>query len=289
MNILVTGAYGQLGNEFKDQQSTLANATCFFTDADTLDITDCQAVIDFCQDNSIDIIVNCAAYTAVDAAEDNEETAMLVNSHAVENLGIAAALMGGKVIHVSTDYVFDGKSNTPYSEDMPTEPVSVYGITKLDGENRLFEVCPESIVIRTAWLYSAYGNNFVKTMISLGESRDELIVVFDQIGSPTNAADLAGLILQIIAKTEADTSAFVPGVYHFTNEGVCSWYDFALAVHQLAGVTCNVSPVRSVKFPTKAVRPAYSVLDKEKVKTTFDITIRHWSDALAECVPRLLN
>ena len=269
MNILITGAYGQLGKEMERQHKSLAGFTFFFTDVDSLDITNQQAVVRFCQEKSINIIVNCAAYTAVDLAEDEEDKALLVNATAVANLGVAAQKVGGHVIHVSTDYVFDGTSNLPYTENMPTAPVSAYGRTKLAGEEQLLAACPSSIVIRTAWLYSTFGKNFVKTMIALGESRDELAVVFDQIGSPTNAADLAEAILKIIALTENNASAFVPGVYHFSNEGVCSWYDFAISVHKMAGITCRINPVRSAMFPTKAVRPAFSVLDKSKIKVTF--------------------
>lgn len=287
MNVLITGAYGQLGKEMERQHKTLSGFNFFFTDVDTLDITDQKAVIDYCEKNEIETIINCAAYTAVDLAEDEEDKATLVNTTAVENLGVAAQKVGGQVIHVSTDYVFDGSSNLPYTEDMPTGPVSAYGRSKLAGEIQLQDACPNSIVIRTAWLYSNYGKNFVKTMMSLGESRDELAVVFDQIGSPTNATDLAGAIIKILQKTKQDAEAFIPGVYHFSNEGVCSWYDFALSVHKLAGIECKINPVRSAMFPTKAVRPAYSVLDKSKIKVTFGIDIRHWYDALVDCMHRM--
>ena len=287
MNILVTGAFGQLGKEMERQHTTLTGVNFFFTDVDSLNITDQEAVVAFCEKNQINIIVNCAAYTAVDVAEDEEETAVLVNATAVENLGVAAHCVGGKVIHVSTDYVFDGTSNLPYTEDMMPKPVSAYGRSKLAGELQLLNACPSSIIIRTAWLYSNYGKNFVKTMMALGESKDELAVVFDQIGSPTSAADLAEVIIKIIEQTQNEASAFVPGVYHFSNEGVCSWYDFALSVHQLANITCKVNPVRSAMFPTKAVRPAYSVLDKNKIKVTFGLDIRHWYDALQECMQRM--
>lgn len=287
MNILITGAYGQLGKEMERQHNSLTGSTFFFTDVDSLNITNQPAVVDFCEKNAINVIVNCAAYTAVDLAEDEEDIATLVNATAVENLGVAAHKVGAHVIHVSTDYVFDGTSHLPYTEDMPTSPVSAYGRTKLAGEEKLLAVCPSSIVIRTAWLYSTFGKNFVKTMLALGESRDELSVVFDQIGSPTNAADLAEAILKILALSETDESAFVPGIYHFSNEGVCSWYDFALSVHKMAEITCKINPVRSAMFPTKAVRPAYSVLDKSKIKVTFGLDIRYWYDALSDCMHQM--
>ena len=281
--ILVTGCKGQLGNEIQLLALKYAE-TChfFFTDKEELDITNRKAVYAFIEQNHISIVINCAAFTAVDKAEDNAELCDLLNHVAPGYLAEAVASVGGSMIQVSTDYVFDGTGCTPYKEDDATNPQTVYGRTKLAGEESVIRSCAGSMVIRTAWLYSTFGNNFVKTMIRLGKERDALGVVFDQIGSPTYARDLARSIMQIVDK------GIIPGVYHFTNEGVCSWYDFTRAIHRLEGIdSCKVSPIHTEDYPVPAQRPHYSVLDKSKIKETFGIDIRWWEDALKECIKEL--
>lgn len=281
--ILVTGCKGQLGNEIQLLAPKYAE-TChfFFTDKEELDITNRKAVYAFIEQNHISIVINCAAFTAVDKAEDNAELCDLLNHVAPGYLAEAVASVGGSMIQVSTDYVFDGTGCTPYKEDDATNPQTVYGRTKLAGEESVIRSCAGSMVIRTAWLYSIFGNNFVKTMIRLGKERDALGVVFDQIGSPTYARDLARSIMQIVDK------GIIPGVYHFTNEGVCSWYDFTRAIHRLEGIdSCKVSPIHTEDYPVPAQRPHYSVLDKSKIKETFGIDIRWWEDALKECIKEL--
>ena len=285
MNILITGANGQLGNEMRILSAVHSQHRYFFTDVletegtSVLDITDNDAVSSFVAANAIDLIVNCAAYTNVDKAEDDEATAMLINAEALSVLGG----LGIKVIHVSTDYVFSGDEHVPCKETDPVAPRTAYGRTKYEGEKRLLAACPEAVILRTAWLYSEFGNNFVKTMIRLGKEKESLGVVFDQIGTPTYAADLAQAIFTVI-----ENPVWHPGVYHFTNEGVCSWYDFTLAIHELAGVTgCAVRPILSEEYQYKTPRPHYSVLDKSKFKKTFNVTIPHWMDGLRRCVKKL--
>lgn len=281
--ILVTGCYGQLGNEIHQLASSYED-TCqfFFTDKDELDITDREAVYRFIEQHHISIVINCAAFTAVDKAEDTAELCDLLNNKAPGYLAEAVASVGGSMIQISTDYVFDGNGCTPYKEEDATHPQTVYGRTKLAGEENVIRSCAGSMVIRTAWLYSTFGNNFVKTMIRLGKEREQLGVVFDQIGSPTYARDLARAIMQIVEQ------GIVPGVYHFTNEGVCSWYDFTRAIHRLEGISdCKVSPIHTEDYPVPAARPHYSVLDKSKIKQTFGIEIRWWEDALKECIKEL--
>ena len=286
-NILVTGAYGQLGNEVRILSANYPDYNFMFTDVDSLDITDKNELIDFVTGNDIRYIINCAAYTAVDKAEDDTELCEKINATAVKNLGLAAAEAGAGIIHVSTDYVFDGTSCRPYSEDMPTKPCSIYGKTKLKGEKNLLKVCPNAIIIRTAWLYSPFGNNFVKTMIKLGSERESLNVIFDQVGTPTYALDLADAILKAMDQT-IDTDHDKSGIYHFSNEGVCSWYDFTIKIHEIAGInTCKVNPIETKDYPTKAARPHYSVLNKTKIKQTFNITIPHWEASLKECIKEL--
>lgn len=282
MQILVTGSYGQLGSEINELATHQSKLDFVFTDIDTLDICDEQALEAFFSKNKFDFIVNCAAYTAVDKAENDVEMATKVNVEAPALLAKYAAKNGSKFIHVSTDYVFSGNSFTPYAESEKVDPQGVYGRTKLEGEQKCFEQNPESIVVRTSWLYSVYGNNFVKTMLRLGKERGALKVVFDQVGTPTNAADLASAILEIIASEK-----FVPGIYHFSNEGVASWYDFALAIFEMSGVKCDVTPVLSDQFPTTAKRPHYSVLDKSKIRATFGIEIPYWRDSLQKCINKL--
>ena len=269
--ILVTGANGQLGTEL---QKLLPNA--IFADVDVLDITDLDAVKKFVNDNQIDTIVNCAAYTAVDKAEDDTELAKRINEDGPRNLGLS----GAKVIHISTDYVFDGTNHKPYLPEDKTNPVSVYGKTKRAGELAVLDNAKVAVVIRTAWLYSAHGNNFVKTMRRLGAEKESLNVVADQIGSPTFAEDLAQAIVTILPQMNETNK----GIYHYTNEGVCSWYDFATEIMNLSGLDCKVNPIPSSAYPTKATRPFYSVLSKEKIKNVFNIESPHWKESLVKCL-----
>ncbi|WP_195595131.1 dTDP-4-dehydrorhamnose reductase [Bacteroides fragilis] len=282
MNILVTGANGQLGNEMQVLARENLQHTYFFTDVQELDICDEQAVYAYVSEHKIDIIVNCAAYTVVDKAEDNVELCDKLNNIAPGYLARAAQANGAAMIQVSTDYVFDGTAHIPYTEEEPTCPASVYGSTKLAGEQNVMDHCEKAMVIRTAWLYSIYGNNFVKTMIRLGQERDSLGVIFDQIGTPTYANDLAQAIFAAINK------GVVRGIYHFSDEGVCSWYDFTVAIHRLAGIaSCKVKPLHTADYPAKAPRPHYSVLDKTKIKDTFGIEIPHWEESLKRCINQL--
>ena len=282
MNILVTGANGQLGNEMQVLARENLQHTYFFTDVQELDICDEQAVYAYVSEHKIDIIVNCAAYTAVDKAEDNVELCDKLNNIAPGYLARAAQANGAAMIQVSTDYVFDGTAHIPYTEEEPTCPASVYGSTKLAGEQNVMDHCEKAMVIRTAWLYSIYGNNFVKTMIRLGQERVSLGVIFDQIGTPTYANDLAQAIFAAINK------GVVRGIYHFSDEGVCSWYDFTIAIHRLAGIaSCKVKPLHTADYPAKAPRPHYSVLDKTKIKDTFGIEIPHWEESLKRCINQL--
>lgn len=282
-NILVTGANGQLGNEMRLLAEVNKEYAYFFTDVAELDICDEQAVRNFVAEHQIDIIVNCAAYTAVDKAEDNQELCDKLNHVAPGYLAKAIESRGGYFIQVSTDYVFDGTAHIPYTEEQPTCPDSVYGITKLAGEQEAMKYCSKTMIVRTAWLYSTFGNNFVKTMLRLGREKTSLGVIFDQIGTPTYARDLAVAIFAAINK------GIVPGIYHFSNEGVCSWYDFTQMIHHLAGIdSCRLKPLHTEEYPTKAKRPHYSVLDKTKIKDTFGIEIPYWVDSLKECVDKLL-
>ena len=281
-NILITGANGQLGNEMRVLSVENPEYTYFFTDVAELDICDEKAIYDFVKENQINVIVNCAAYTAVDNAEDNVELCTKLNADAVGYLAKAAEANGGEFIQISTDYVFDGTAHIPYLETEATCPNSVYGNTKLTGEQNALTLCARSMVIRTAWLYSTFGNNFVKTMIRLGREREELGVIFDQVGTPTYARDLARAILAAVRQ------GVVPGIYHFSNEGVCSWYDFTKAIHRLAGIsTCKVKPLHTSEYPTKAKRPHYSVLDKTKIKNIYHIEIPYWMDSLQSCIEEL--
>lgn len=282
--ILVTGANGQLGSEMRKFGSVSPNEY-IFTDVQELDITNKDAVMSFVEQNGVNIIVNCAAYTNVDKAEDDEATAELINATAVGNLAEAAKAVDGTLFHVSTDYVFGADGNTPRSEDMPTNPLGVYGRTKLSGEQSIAEVGAKAIIIRTAWLYSEFGNNFLKTMLRLTAEKESLNVVFDQVGTPTYAGDLALVIFSII---EGNLYAGNEGVYHFSNEGVCSWYDFANEIAIAAGnINCNIQPCHSSEFPSKVTRPPYSVLDKTKIKQTFGVDIPHWRDSMLYCLERL--
>lgn len=284
LNILVTGANGQLGNEIR-LRATASRHNYLFTDVAELDITDPEAVRHCVTANRIDAIVNCAAYTNVDKAEEDEAAADRINRLAPAYLAAAAREAGATLVHISTDYVFQGDAHLPYDEEQPTEPLGVYGRTKLAGELAVKESGCNYLIFRTAWLYSRFGNNFVKTMLRLTAERDTLNVVFDQVGTPTHAGDLADAVCGIL---ETERHAGNQGVYHFSDEGVCSWYDFAVEIARLAGNDrCDIRPCHSSEFPSKVRRPAFSVLDKTKVKATFGIRIPHWRDSLATCIETL--
>ena len=283
MNILITGCNGQLGSELRHLEAQHSAHTFYNTDVAELDITNQLAVEDFVNRNGIDGIVNCAAYTAVDKAESERELCTTLNTVAPSYLAAAIGKRGGWMIHISTDYVFNGQHHLPYQEGETPCPDSVYGNTKLAGELGVTKFCPNTLIIRTAWLYSRYGHNFVKTMMRLGREKEQLGVVFDQIGTPTCAADLAEAILSIIEQ------GVRPGLYHFSNEGVTSWYDFAIAIHRLAGIdTCQVRPLHTSEYPTAASRPAYSVLDKTKIKRDYHLTIPHWETSLARTIQQIM-
>lgn len=282
MNILITGCNGQLGNEMQLLEKGNRQHTFFNTDVAELDITNQLAVNDFVNRNKIDGIVNCAAYTAVDKAESDKELCTTLNTVAPAYLAAAIEKRGGWMVQVSTDYVFDGTKHTPYTETDTPCPDSVYGSTKLAGELGVSKFCKNSMIIRTAWLYSTFGNNFVKTMLRLGKEKPSLGVIFDQIGTPTYARDVAVAIMAAINR------GIVPGVYHFSDEGVASWYDFTKAIHRIAGITaCDVKPLHTSEYPTPANRPHYSVLDKTKIKETYGIEVPHWEESLAECISKL--
>ena len=284
MNILVTGANGQLGNEMRRLGAVSPN-NYIFTDVAELDITNADAVMYVAKHYSIDAIINCAAYTNVDKAESDEATAELINATAVANLAAAMKEVGGTLFHVSTDYVFGSEGNTPRTEEMPLNPLGVYGRTKLHGEQAILESGCKALIFRTAWLYSEFGNNFLKTMLRLTADKEQLNVVFDQVGTPTYAGDLALAIFSII---EAGVYEGNEGVYHFSNEGVCSWYDFAVEIAAAAGHTnCRINPCHSSEFPSPVTRPPYSVLDKTKIKNTFDIDIPHWRESMEYCIKRI--
>ena len=283
MNILITGCNGQLGSELRHLEAQHSAHTFYNTDVAELDITNQLAVEDFVNRNGIDGIVNCAAYTAVDKAESERELCTTLNTVAPSYLAAAIGKRGGWMIHISTDYVFNGRHHLPYQEGETPCPDSVYGNTKLAGELGVTKFCPNTLIIRTAWLYSRYGHNFVKTMMRLGREKEQLGVVFDQIGTPTCAADLAEAILSIIEQ------GVRPGLYHFSNEGVTSWDDFAVAIHRLAGIdTCQVRPLHTSEYPTAASRPAYSVLDKTKIKRDYHLTIPHWETSLARTIQQIM-
>ena len=284
MNILVTGANGQLGNELRQISGNFPDDCFFFTDVAELDITNPDAITDFFVKNNVQTVINCAAYTAVDKAESDGPAANLINATAVAHLAKICKQTDATLIHVSTDYVYDGCACKPYSEDHRTAPVSVYGRSKLVGEEAALTV-PKSVVIRTSWLYSSFGNNFVKTMLRLGRERETLNVVFDQVGTPTYAADLAQAIM-VIVKT-AELNHLITGIFHYANEGVCSWYDFAHEIMQQAGLECAVRPIETKDYPTPASRPHFSVLNKTRMKAAYGIEIPHWKDSLSRCLAEI--
>lgn len=283
MNILVTGASGQLGSEFHllAKQST---HSFFFCDVQEMDLSVEDSIISFLSEKDLDIVINCGAYTDVDGAEDNKALAFAINATAPRIIAKHCSANATKLIHISTDYVFDGKGNLPIHEEGVPNPLSVYGKSKLKGEENILQELDTAYIIRTAWVYSAYGKNFLKTMLNLGRDRSELNVVYDQIGSPTYAADLAAGILEMINQwPEKDN----PGIYHFSNHGVISWYDFAKTIFDLCKIDCRVNPIRSSEFRTKATRPIYSVLSKEKISNTFNVAIPYWKDSLVKCLSLL--
>jgi len=293
MNVLVTGSNGQVGSEIREltQHSTLntQHYNFYCTDKATLDITNREAIEKFCIENNIKIIINCAAYTAVDKAEDDEISADAINHLAVKNLAEIAKEKNIKLIHISTDYVFDGTNHKPYSETDSTNPQGVYGKTKLLGEEAIKTINPPgAIIIRTSWVYSSFGSNFVKTMLRLGKERDTLGVIYDQIGTPTYARDLADTLLRMLSDECLVLNDDVE-IYNFSNEGVASWFDFAKAIFELANVEVEVKPIQTVDYPTPAKRPHYSILDKSKIKKTFDIKIPYWRDSLSDCITKIMN
>ncbi|MBR3608540.1 MAG: dTDP-4-dehydrorhamnose reductase [Bacteroidales bacterium] len=282
--LLITGANGQLGNEMRCIADRDNINSYIFTDVEELDITNFSDICNFVEIHKPDFIINCAAYTAVDKAEDDSEICAKINTLAVENLANAAKIANAKVIHVSTDYVYGGDTNEPYIESDNTNPKSVYGKTKLEGEIALANILPEqSITIRTSWLYSSFGRNFVKTMISLGKERESLNVVCDQRGTPTFARDLANAIMSIV-----NSNKFESGIYNYSNEGECSWHEFACEIFKIADIDCMVNAITTDQYPTKAQRPAYSVLDKSKIKKVYGLEIPEWRESLKECI-KLLN
>lgn len=282
-NILVTGSNGQVGSEIKELSKNYSY-NFFFTNRLNIDITSKDSIKSFCQTNNINVIINCAAYTAVDKAETDIENADLINRKAVKNLAVVSKELNIKLIHISTDYVFDGTNHKPYTENDKTNPKSIYGKTKLDGENELIVINPpNSIIIRTSWVYSYYGNNFVKTMLRLGREKEELGVIYDQVGTPTYAKDLAKTILEIIPQIENSKVE----IYNYSNEGVLSWYDFAKEIMKMAKLNCKINPIETKDYPTPAKRPYYSLLNKSKIKKEFNIAIPYWKDGLDDCLKRL--
>jgi len=286
--ILVTGASGQLGSEIKRSSKNYFGYEFIFADADTLDITDGRKVREFITNNSCDWIINCAAYNFVEKAETEYDKAIQINSFAVKNLADSIKGTDSRLIHFSTDYVFDGMANVPYNEKSVTNPLSAYGKSKLEGEKSALQHSA-SMVIRTSWLYSEFGNNFVKSILNRGKVNDPLNVVFDQTGTPTYAADLADAVLLIISKVIRNEIAFNAGLYHYSNEGVCTWYDFATEIIQEAGLKCRVYPILSKEFPSVVKRPFYSVMDKSKIKENYGIEIPHWRTSLKKCLKLLLK
>ncbi|HLW08429.1 MAG TPA: dTDP-4-dehydrorhamnose reductase [Marinilabiliaceae bacterium] len=287
MKILIIGGEGQLGNSLTKLSKNESFAQFQTTTIDQLDLSKEENIEIFFEKQSFDYVVNCTAYTAVDKAENDQVTARLINAKAIQWIGRYAKLKGAGVIHISTDYVFSGESNLPLTTKDIVNPNSVYGITKAEGEQLLMQENKNSIIIRTSWLYSEYGSNFLKTMLKLGAEKEEIKVVFDQIGTPTYASDLASAILHILKTVALDSTHFVPDVYHYSNEGVCSWYDFAQMIFKLAKLKCKIEAVRSDLFPTIAKRPAYSVMDKAKIKKQFNIAIPFWVDSLEKCLKEM--
>jgi dTDP-4-dehydrorhamnose reductase len=289
MNILVTGSNGQLGSEIKDLEANFTNFNFFFMDLPELDICNSSQLNIFVNDNNINTVINCAAYTAVDKAEEDAEIAEQVNSIGVSNLVNALETVNGKLIHISTDYVFNGDHFLPYKDSDPVSPIGVYGETKRAGELAVINSDIDSVVIRTSWLYSSYGNNFVKTMLRLGNEKENLGVIFDQVGTPTYARDLARTCLEILCGESSVNISKNGNLYHYSNEGVTSWYDFAIAIMELGNVNCKVNPIQTKDYTTLAKRPQYSVLNKSKIKADFKIEIPYWRDSLKDCIEKIKN
>lgn len=285
-NILVTGAHGQVGSELQKISQT-SPYEFNFTDQNDLDITNEQAVLEYFQEHKITLCLNCAAYTAVDKAESEPDLAYKVNATGAEILAKVSEKTEAILFHLSTDYVYHNNQNTPFKEEAPTNPQSIYGSTKLAGDLKALTACKNTLVIRTSWVYSSFGNNFVKTMQRLGAERPTLSVIFDQIGSPTYAEDLAKAMLHIAQKIETDQLENWQGIYHYSNEGVCSWYDFAAAIFEISEIDCKLSPIETKDYPTPAKRPHFSLLNKAKIKTAFDLTIPHWRKSLKDCLKHL--
>lgn len=285
MNILITGSRGQLGSEIMELSLEYDCFRFFFTDRHELDISNYSKIYDFCNEKKIQAIINCAAYTAVDKAEDEIYEAELINSTAISNIIKVVEELNIKLIHISTDYVFDGKSYVPYTEKDHPNPQNIYGKTKLIGERQVLNSFSQSIIIRTSWVYSYYGSNFVKTMRKLGAEKSSLNVVFDQIGTPTYAKDLAELCLLIMSKEEIIIDK--NKIYHYSNEGVCSWYDFAKEIMSISNLECEIFPIESSEFPVKAKRPHFSILNKKLIKENFKIEVPYWKDSLKKCIIKL--
>ncbi|MDB5281774.1 MAG: dTDP-4-dehydrorhamnose reductase [Bacteroidota bacterium] len=279
---LVTGSHGQLGSELNFLSSMIEDHSFVFVDKDDLDITDQKAVIDFVLEGKFTVVINCAAYTAVDKAESEKEAAFTVNGTGAANLAKASKQINARFVHLSTDFIFDGTISRPILENDAPNPISVYGASKLEGEKQVFTANTEALVIRTSWVYSSFGNNFVKTILRLCRERESLNVIYDQVGTPTYARDLAAAILKIVSLQE-----WKPGIYNYSNEGVASWYDFALAIRDIAGLKTKITPIETTEYPTPAVRPKYSVLNKRKIKEAFGLEIAHWRDSLRDCVKLL--
>jgi len=287
MRVLITGSNGQLGSEIKELAFEYENLECIFKDLPELDICDTDALNTFIIDQHINAVINCAGYTAVDKAEENPKIAEQVNSKGVLNLVNALEKVDGKLIHISTDYVFDGNHSQPYNESDSVSPIGVYGETKRAGELAVLNSSIDALVIRTSWLYSAYGNNFVKTMLRIGNEKKSIQVVSDQKGTPTYAKDLAKTCLDILSDASSTNLSKKGSLYHYSNEGVTSWYDFATAIMEISNIDCKVISIETKDYPTQARRPMYSVLDKSKIKSDFKVTIPHWRDSLANCIKKI--
>jgi len=287
MRVLITGSNGQLGSEIKESASDYENLECIYKDLPEFDICDAETLTTIISDQHINAVINCAGYTAVDQAEENPEIAEQVNVKGVLNLVNALKKVDGKLIHISTDYVFDGNHSQPYKESDPVSPIGVYGETKRAGELEVLNGSIDAIVIRTSWLYSGNGNNFVKTMLRLGNDKESIQVVFDQKGTPTYAKDLAKTCLDILSGASSINLSKKGSLYHYSNEGVTSWYDFATAIMEISNIDCKVIPIETKDYPTQARRPMYSVLDKSKIKSDFKLTIPHWRDSLANCIKKI--
>jgi len=289
MRVLITGSNGQLGSEIKELATNYKKLDFIFKDLPELDICNFKVLQAFIIDHNINVVINCAAYTAVDKAEEESIIATKVNYEGVLNIVNALAKVNGKLIHISTDYVFDGDHFLPYKESDSVSPIGVYGKTKRAGELAVINSAIDSMVIRTSWLYSSYGNNFVKTMLRLGSEKENLGVIFDQVGTPTYARDLAKTCLEILCENTSENISENGSLYHYSNEGVASWYDFAISIMELGGKNCKVNPIQTKDYPTLAKRPHYSVLNKSKIKIDFKIEISYWRDSLKDCIEKIKN